>query len=72
MATGTLTDRESLQLPPWANWLAMDADGRWWAYEHEPNLAEKSWYENEVGRSIPVMGQPCEIPWQESLHAVLT
>lgn len=50
----------------------MDADGRWWAYEHEPNLAEKSWYENEVGRSIPVMGQPCEIPWQESLHAVLT
>lgn len=34
----------------WVNWLAMDADGQWWAYEYEPNQYHSGWYENELGR----------------------
>jgi hypothetical protein len=36
--------------PAWAEWLAQDADGTWWAYEVEPNQHDTGWYENEVGR----------------------
>ena len=36
-------------LPKAANWLAQDASGTWWAYEVEPLLFDKGWYENELG-----------------------
>ncbi|HED16528.1 MAG TPA: hypothetical protein ENI64_06945 [Gammaproteobacteria bacterium] len=26
---------KGIQLPCWARWVAQDADGRWWVYEHE-------------------------------------
>jgi hypothetical protein len=35
-------------LPDWAEWLAQDADGAWWAFEAEPNQHDRGWYENEV------------------------
>jgi hypothetical protein len=38
------------QLPEWAEFLAQDADGTWWAYEAHPNQNDTGWYENEVGR----------------------
>lgn len=37
-------------VPDWAEWLAQDEDGTWWAYEAEPNQQHNGWYENEVGR----------------------
>lgn len=37
-------------IPSWAEFLAQDADGTWWAYEAEPNEKDHGWYENEVGR----------------------
>jgi hypothetical protein len=37
-------------IPDWADYIAQDADGTWWAYEAEPNLQDTGWYENEVGR----------------------
>lgn len=37
-------------IPAWAEWLAQDEDGAWWAYEAEPNQQHNGWYENEVGR----------------------
>ena len=40
------------KLPVWVGWIAQDADGAWWAYEHEPNMSANGWYENEVGHSI--------------------
>jgi hypothetical protein len=47
------------QLPEWVCWVAQDSDGSWWAYEHEPNMADAGWYENEVGRTIKLTkGQP--------------
>lgn len=39
-----------IALPDWADWLAQDEDGTWWAYEAEPNQQHNGWYENEVGR----------------------
>ena len=58
-----------IELPGWAGWIAMDADGRWWCYEAEPQLHDHGWYENEVGRSqrvYPVDRDP--IDWQLSLQ----
>ena len=58
-----------IELPDWAGWIAMDADGRWWCYEAEPQLHDHGWYENEVGRSqrvYPVDRDP--IDWQLSLQ----
>jgi hypothetical protein len=37
-------------IPAWAQFLAQDADGTWWAYEAHPNENDTGWYENEVGR----------------------
>ena len=54
-------------LPSWARWLAQDADGTWWAYEHEPNEGAASWYENEVGITRRLIKQPVESDWRRSL-----
>jgi hypothetical protein len=58
------------QLPDWARWLAQDADGVWWAYEHEPNLADTAWYENEVGRGIELGRSAISADWQMSLKKI--
>jgi hypothetical protein len=29
--------------PEWANWLAMDADGKWFWHEYEPRLRQRDW-----------------------------
>ena len=39
-----------IAIPDWADWIAQDEDGTWWAYEAEPNQQHNGWYENEVGR----------------------
>ena len=41
---------ETLPIPNWARWLAMDEDGSLWSYEAEPHCHDHGWYENEVGR----------------------
>ena len=54
-------------IPPWARWAAMDADGAWWCYEVEPLQQEHGWYENEVGRCQRLrIGPPLE-DWRSSL-----
>lgn len=58
------------EIPPWARWIALDADGACWAYEAEPNQQEHGWYENEVGR-IQFLGRS-EPPadWRATLERV--
>jgi hypothetical protein len=46
----------SLPIPRWAEVIAQDADGAWWASEVHPNQHDTGWYENEVGR-IQRLGQ---------------
>ena len=55
-------------LPDWAEWIAQDEDGTWWAYEAHPNQQHHGWYENEVGR-IQHLGQTAPPPdWQATLR----
>lgn len=54
-------------IPEWAEFLAQDADGTWWAYEAHPNEHDTGWYENEVGR-IQRIGQTNP---PEDCHATL-
>ncbi|MDX1344972.1 MAG: hypothetical protein R3179_03660 [Sedimenticolaceae bacterium] len=61
---------DSGMLPPWARWLAQDADGAWWAYEHEPNEGTSSWYENEVGDSIRLCNDSPNSNWRETLKRI--
>ncbi len=57
-------------LPAWAEWVAQDADGAWWAFEAEPNQSDTGWYENEVGRYQKV-GHGLPNPhWQDALIRV--
>lgn len=53
--------------PNWARWLAQDADGAWWAYEHEPNQSHNGWYENEVGRYQRILQEEPNTDWHNAL-----
>lgn len=55
-------------IPDWARWVAQDEDGSWWAFEVEPHLASRSWYENEIGRSEKIGTEHLENNWKESLQ----
>lgn len=53
--------------PAWARWIAQDADGAIWVFEHEPNEGATSWYENEVGRYLKVDHGEANPQWRDSL-----
>lgn len=57
-------------IPDWAEWIAQDADGAWWAYEAEPNQHDTGWYENEVGQILRLEPGAPNPDWQESLRRV--
>lgn len=61
-----LTMFANTHIPEWARWIAQDADGTWWAYEHEPNESHSGWYENEVGRSVKLYQDEVNTSWRES------
>jgi len=53
--------------PPWADYLAMDANGAWWWYERRP----KTFYDDSPewepsGRSSPA--RIAGVRWKESLE----
>ena len=58
------------QLPDWVRWIAQDADGSWWAYEHEPNMSDSGWYENEVGRVLYLQKKQPDPQWRQNIHTV--
>ena len=58
------------QFPEWMRWLAQDADGAWWGYEHEPHQADRGWYENEVGLSIVLGKSEVNLLWRTTLEKV--
>lgn len=57
-------------VPSWAEWIAQDEDGAWWAYEAEPNQQPHGWYENEVGRIARLALGPPPADWRECLIRV--
>lgn len=58
-------------IPAWVNWIAQDADGTGWGYEHEPNPADHGWYENEVGRRLRLGADEPNAAWRESLASTV-
>lgn len=58
------------QLPDWVLWIAQDADGAWWAYEHEPNMYDSGWYENELGRRMPLHKNEPNRQWRQEVHMI--
>lgn len=42
-AFGEAREVDTLEIPEWANWLAQDADGSWFAYEIAPVCGTHSW-----------------------------
>lgn len=58
------------QLPAWVLWLAQDADGSWWGYQHEPNQGDTGWYENEVGQVIKLFDDEPQPDWLASLKKI--
>ena len=57
----------AVSIPSWADWLAQDEDGTWWAYEAEPNQQHNGWYENEVGRIQRLARGEPPVDWRERL-----
>jgi len=58
-------------LPAWAEWVAMDEDGEWWWYTHEPGLAGSSWLADwdmvDAGTIPGKYRQTYDGPWEQSL-----
>ena len=54
--------------PEWAQWLAMDEDGRWWWYEEKPVLQTNYfyWLGSKMEESLPVLDK--SMVWDESLE----
>ena len=57
-------------LPAWARWIAQDANGTWWTYEHAPNEGATSWYENEVGASLRLEQTAPADNWRDTLRKI--
>ena len=58
------------KLPDWVRWIAQDGDGAWWGYEHEPNMSDSGWYENEVGESLRLGLGPENPGWRHTIRAI--
>ncbi len=56
--------------PKWAKWIATDADGACWVFEHHPHEHQKGWYENELGRYKKVTQLNPNINWRQSLQQI--
>lgn len=64
----TITYRgEQYEVEDWVNFVAMDADGMIYSYEHEPTLSDGEWIPS-LGRVWHVGDEPSE--WEESLEKV--
>lgn len=54
--------------PDWADWLAMDAGGRWWWFAEKPETRATSWG-NAWGKWIKEAGlTPGRTGWTETLE----
>lgn len=49
--------------PEWARFLAMDENGEWWWFEHEPYKTAHFW--NSLGQVKPAVNN---LEWQETLE----
>lgn len=51
-------------MPDWAEWIAQDEDGEYWAYEDEPTTCRYVWLSNKKKRIIGYY--PILIDWTQT------
>lgn len=58
------------KLEDWVQWVAMDEDGQWWEFEHEPSpTSDDYWRSTKPGKGNPVNIIPFTAPdWRTSLR----
>lgn len=54
--------------PSWANWIAQDADGRWWYYEYMPSALSDWWWSNSTGKFEIVRIDDPNPNWRDTLR----
>ncbi|QDH85544.1 hypothetical protein [Proteus phage vB_PmiP_RS51pmB] len=65
----TITYRgEQYEVEDWVNWVAMDAGGEIYAYEHEPIVSSENDWINTGGNCFWIGSEPQD--WDESLEKV--
>lgn len=65
-----MNPNNKFDLPEWANWIAQDEDGAWWAYSVEPLEHDHGWYENEVGIRKKIKQSGANPDWRNSLTKI--
>lgn len=53
--------------PKWAQWLAQDADGTWWAYEHAPKPGRYR-FQVDTGEADIISTTSCNPNWRDTLR----
>ncbi|MBD3671652.1 MAG: hypothetical protein HUJ29_12855 [Gammaproteobacteria bacterium] len=61
---------ETDRIPGWANWIAQDPDGTWWAYKAEPLQMHMGWYENEIGIYKRLTKSPAPSNWKKEIYRI--
>lgn len=64
---GWLLHRITDKAPEWANWIAQDANGSWWYFEHEPSASGGCWY-GGVGKVRFVHKDAPNPNWRDTLR----
>ena len=54
--------------PDWANWMAQDKDGMWYAYETEPRQDGDEWTTDNTGQRIGLSAEPKD--WTQELYTL--
>lgn len=62
-------DKEVTQdtYPSWANWIAQDADGRWWYFEYKPSVVDDCWYGGISKLQLARQSEP-SANWRDTLR----
>lgn len=58
-----------IAIPKWAQWLAKDADGKWWAYEHEPRPGRYR-FQVDTGEADIISTTSRNPNWRDTLRSV--
>jgi len=58
-----------IALPEWANWIAQDDGGEWFAFEGMPRIVDGVWDYDDKKRDIIAFCEPSD-NWKDSLREV--
>ena len=56
------------EIPDWANWMAQDKDGMWYAYETEPRQNGYEWTTDDMIQYIGLSAEPKD--WKQEIYTL--